>query len=58
MLVLQRKKGEAIMIEDVEVHVLRIRGNQVSLGVKADNCCRIIRAELKEKDAEKISEDA
>jgi carbon storage regulator CsrA len=58
MLVLQRKKGEAIFIEDVEVHVLRIRGNQVSLGVKADNCLRIIRAELKEKDAEEISGEA
>lgn len=48
MLVLQRKKGQSILIEDVEVRVLKIKGSHVSIGVKADGCLRIMRAELLE----------
>lgn len=54
MLVLQRKKGQSILIEDVEIRVLKIKGSHVSIGVKADNCLRVIRAELlEEEDAER-----
>jgi len=46
---LTRKAGESIWIEDVEVIVQRICGNKVQIKIKADECVRIYRAEVKAK---------
>lgn len=47
MLVLSRKHGEAIRIDDaIEVSVLEIRGNRVRLGISAPNGVSIHRSEL------------
>lgn len=53
MLVLDRRVGEGIEIEDVTVKVLRIGRNYVKLGIEADKCVRIVRCELVGKDASK-----
>ncbi len=50
MLVLTRKVDETIMIgEDVELTVIRIRGNSVRLGISAPNEIRVTRGELDRK---------
>ncbi|HAA73270.1 MAG TPA: carbon storage regulator [Planctomycetaceae bacterium] len=46
MLNLYRKVNESIMIgDDIEVMVVKIRGSQVRLGVKADRDVRVTRGE-------------
>ncbi len=49
MLVLTRKKNESIIIDggQITLTVLRIRGNQVSLGIAAPKEVSVWRAELK-----------
>jgi carbon storage regulator len=47
MLVLTRKLKESVIIDnEIEVTVLDIRGDQVRLGIKAPESCRIFRAEV------------
>lgn len=47
MLVLSRKKGETIMINDnIEVKVLGIEGDQVKLGIVAPKSVKIYRQEV------------
>ncbi|MEL7497751.1 MAG: carbon storage regulator [Planctomycetota bacterium] len=47
MLVLSRKKSESIMIgSQIEVQVLRVKGNVVKLGVKAPDHVKILRGEV------------
>jgi len=47
MLVLTRKPGEAIRIgEDVEIHVLEIRGETVKIGIDAPRSLPVWRREL------------
>ena len=47
MLILTRKIGESVMIEDdIEIIVLGIRGNQVRIGVKAPKEVEVHRAEI------------
>ena len=48
MLVLTRKKDETIRIgQDIEITVIRVRGNSVRLGIKAPQDVRVVRGELK-----------
>jgi len=50
MLVLARKPGEAIQIEDgITVHVVEIRGKQVRLGIEAPAEMRVLRIEIHER---------
>ena len=50
MLVLTRKTDESIKIgEDIEITVLRIRGNSVRLGIKAPKAVHVMRGELQRK---------
>lgn len=50
MLVLTRKKGEALLIDEkIEVRVLEVKGKQVKLGIVAPNGVRILRKELYER---------
>ena len=53
MLVLTRKLKEVIEIADgmIEIHVTSIKGSSVKLGIKAPSDIKIIRKELKDKDA-------
>jgi carbon storage regulator len=47
MLVLTRKKGEALIIgEDIEIKILDIAGDKVSIGIEAPKSVRVIREEL------------
>ena len=52
MLVLTRKLNEAIKVDEVEITVIRIKGNQVRLGIKAPEHVRIIRNELDDSGQE------
>jgi len=46
MLVLSRKLGEQILIDDVKVTVVKLAGNRVALGIEAPDGVRILRSEL------------
>ncbi len=47
MLVLTRRAGESIMIDDeIELKVLKIRGSQVHLGIDAPKCAAVHRKEV------------
>jgi carbon storage regulator len=47
MLVLTRRTGESIMIDDqIELKVLKIRGNQVHLGIEAPKNAAVHRREV------------
>jgi carbon storage regulator len=47
MLVLTRKRDERLFIgDDIQVVVLRIQGNRITLGIQAPDGVRIIRAEI------------
>lgn len=53
MLVLTRNVGESIVLDNgVEVHVIRINGKQVRIGIKAPKSVEILRAELIEDGEE------
>ena len=48
MLVLSRRKGEEIVIDDtIIVTVVRVKGNRVQIGIQAPSDVRIHRAESK-----------
>ncbi|HQX48917.1 MAG TPA: carbon storage regulator [Planctomycetaceae bacterium] len=51
MLVLSRKSDERIMIGDIEVVILEIRGNKVRLGIKAPREISVVRTELTQSRA-------
>lgn len=46
MLCLSRRKGEAIMIGDIEVHVVEIRGDKVRLAIQAPRDVPVHRREV------------
>lgn len=51
MLVLSRKQGQQIQIgDDITIIINKIRGNTVSVAIKAPNDLKIIRTELPKKD--------
>lgn len=57
MLVLTRKVGERVVIGDVQVDVLRIKGNRVTIGVTAVRSVPVHRGEVAERIvAERIKE--
>jgi len=50
MLILTRRIGETIRIgHDITVTVLRVSGNQVKIGVQADNAVAVHREEVFER---------
>lgn len=61
MLILSRRVGETLVIGDwdAEITVLGIKGNQVRLGIKADQSIEVHREEIKQKiDAERSGNKA
>jgi carbon storage regulator len=47
MLILTRRVGEAIIIDDdVEVHILGVKGNQVRIGIEAPSDVSVHREEI------------
>jgi carbon storage regulator len=50
MLVLTRKANESIKAGNIEIKVLRVRGNKVVLGIAAPNELKILRTELEGDD--------
>jgi len=56
MLILTRRPNESLVIttadgQEIEVIVLSVKGNQVRLGISADESIEILRAELLDSDA-------
>ena len=50
MLILSRRVGETVMIgDDVAITVLRVKGNQVRLGVKAPKSVSVQREEISDR---------
>lgn len=50
MLILSRKLNDAILIgEDIQIKVVKIRGNVISLGIEAPQGVKIMRSELIER---------
>ena len=52
MLVLSRMVNEEIVVGNVRIRVLKIRGNQVRIGVTAPHDCQVLRDELLERNEE------
>ena len=53
MLVLSRKKDESIVLDgQIEIQVLKIKGNTVRLGIKAPAHIKVLRGELSVFDIE------
>ena len=53
MLVLSRKKDESIILDgQIEIQVLKIKGNTVRLGIKAPAHIKVLRGELSPFDIE------
>lgn len=52
MLILTRRHDESIMIGDIEVKVLGIKGGQVKIGIAAPDNVHILRKELLERARE------
>lgn len=58
MLVLSRKKGEAIQIADnVRISIVEIRGGRVRLSIDAPRSVRVIRSELIDGDPASFDTD-
>jgi len=50
MLILSRRVGESVLIgEDISITVLRVKGNQVRLGVNAPKSIAVQREEVSER---------
>lgn len=57
MLLLTRRRGERILIgDDVEIIVLKVGDNQVTLGISAPLEIKIVRAEVHDPDRAKQRE--
>ena len=53
MLVLNRKEGEGVIIDDnIKIVVLKVKGRQVKIGIEAPKDTKIAREEIAEKVAE------
>ena len=52
MLVLSRMLNEEIVIGNVRIRVLEIRGNRVRIGITAPQDCQVLRGELLERNDE------
>lgn len=53
MLVLSRKKDESIVLDgQIEITVLKIKGNTIRLGIKAPSNIKVLRGELSPFDVE------
>ncbi len=47
MLVLNRKKGESIIIDDtIEIQIIEVQGDNIKIGIEAPRDVRILRKEL------------
>lgn len=57
MLVLSRKSGESILVDDVKITVVRLDRNRVKIGIEAPQERKIIRGELL-LDASETAEQA
>lgn len=56
MLVIGRTEGEKILIDgNIELEIVRVKGNKVSIGLSAPKEVRILRSELLERDRSNAS---
>ncbi len=57
MLILTRYKEQSIMIgDDINVKVLSVKGNQISLGIEAPDDVTIYREEIYQQNSDKDAE--
>lgn len=58
MLILTRRPGESLLIgDDVEITLINVEGNQVKVGIKAPDAITILRAELVDRQVNRIESD-
>ena len=50
MLVLSRNEGESVVVPDLDlaIHILKIAGGRIQIGIQAPDCIRVLRSELVE----------
>lgn len=55
MLVLSRREGEGVVVPDLDlaIHILKVAGGRIQIGIQAPDCIRVLRSELVER-AEKM----
>ena len=59
MLILSRRVGESVIIgEDISITVLRVKGNQVRLGVNAPKSVAVQREEISERIESEVTDAA
>ena len=57
MLILTRRIGESLKIGDeIEISIVKVKGNQIVLGIEAPREISIIRSELLEEDELVVNE--
>ena len=57
MLILTRREGESVLIgDDVTITVLRVKGNQVRLGINAPKNVAVQREEISERVRAEVAE--
>jgi carbon storage regulator len=57
MLVLTRKVGDKVLLGDeIQIAVIEVQGNQVKLGISAPRSLPVLRAELRDREADTPSD--
>ena len=57
MLILTRRIGESLTIGDqIEVKIVKLKGNQIVLGIEAPRDISVVRSELLSEDKQVINE--
>lgn len=51
MLVLSRHEGEGVVVPDLDlaIHILKVAGGRIQIGIQAPDCIRVLRSELVER---------
>ena len=58
MLVLSRHEGEGVVVPDLDlaIHILKVAGGRIQIGIRAPDCIRVLRSELVERTEKMVRE--